>query len=70
MQFAGQICGQRPQATHFERPCASVSIRCVPRQRVARRQSSVLFCSGYCMVKRGWNMCLNVSTIPLSVARR
>ena len=33
MQLAGQICGQRPQATHLERPCSSVSMRWVPRHR-------------------------------------
>src|SRR3989454_10547638 len=29
MQFAGQIWGHRPHATHLARPCASVSMRCV-----------------------------------------
>src|SRR5438874_4461775 len=39
MQFAGQIWGHRPHATHLARPCASVSMRCVPRQRGASVQS-------------------------------
>ena len=69
MQLAGQIWGQRPQATHLERPCSSVSIRWVPRQRWEMLQSVVLFCSGYCIVTFGSNMCLKVSAIPLSVAR-
>ena len=72
MQLAGQIWGQRPQATHFDRPCSSVSIRWVPRQRwemLHAHAVSVLFSSGYCIVTFGSNMCLKVSAIPLSVAR-
>ena len=75
MQLAGQIWGQSPQATHFERPCSSVSIRWVPRQRWEMLHCpipcspSVLFSSGYCMVTFFSNMCLKVSAIPLSVAR-
>src|SRR5256885_9766761 len=53
MQFAGQIWGHRPHATHLARPCASVSMRCVPRQRGASVQSLLLFSSGYCMVTLG-----------------
>jgi hypothetical protein len=75
MQLAGQICGQRPQATHLERPCSSVSIRWVPRHRGESEyvpnpcSRSVLFCSGYCIVTFFSSMCLKVSAIPLSVAR-
>ena len=69
MQLAGQICGQSPQATHLERPCSSVSIRWVPRHRGEMVQSSVLFCSGYCIVTFGRKRCRKVSAIPLRVAR-
>ena len=33
MQFAGQIVGHRPHATHLGRPSACTAMRCVPRQR-------------------------------------
>src|SRR5256885_3308512 len=69
MQLAGQICGHRPHATHFERPCSSVSMRWVPRQRDEIVQSSVDFSSGYCIVTFGRNRCRKVSAIPLRVAR-
>src|SRR2546425_5885208 len=69
MQLAGQICGHNPQATHLARPCSSVSMRCVPRQRGESVQSRVLFSSGYCIVTLGRNKCCSVSTMPLSVAR-
>src|SRR5690606_2429549 len=67
-QLAGHTCGHRPQATHLERPCSSVIIRWVPRQRVEIRQSSVERCSGYSSVTRGSNMCFKVSAMPLRVA--
>src|SRR5437867_7491711 len=70
MQFAGQIWGQSPHATHFARPCSSVSMRCVPRQRDDSVQSLDDFSSGYCIVTLGRNRWLNVSAIPFSVARR
>src|SRR5947199_254516 len=53
MQFAGQIWGHRPQATHLARPCSSVSMRCVPRQRGESVQSLLLLSSGYCIVTFG-----------------
>src|SRR2546422_3134097 len=65
MQLAGQICGHIPQATHLARPCSSVSMRCVPRQRGESVQSRVLFSSGYCIVTLGRNKCCSVSTMPL-----
>src|SRR2546425_5884169 len=49
MQFAGQICGQSPHATHLARPCSSVSMRWVPRQREESVQSFEDFSSGYCI---------------------
>src|SRR5206468_4303366 len=70
MQFAGQICGHRPQATHFARPCSSVSMRCVPRHREESVQSLEDFSSGYCIVTLGRNRWLKVNAIPFSVARR
>src|SRR5258705_6309 len=70
MQLAGQICGQRPQATHLARPCSSVSMRCVPRQRDEIVQSLEDFSSGYCIVTFGRQMWLKVRAMPLSVARR
>jgi len=70
MQLAGQICGHSPQATHLARPCSSVSMRCVPRQREESVQSLLLFSSGYCIVTLGRKMCENVSSIPLNIARR
>ncbi len=74
MQLAGQIWGQRPQATHLDRPCSSVSMRWVPRQRgesvhAPRSASGALFSSGYCIVTFGSNIFRKVSAIPLSVAR-
>src|SRR5438309_279196 len=65
MQFAGQIWGHRPQATHLARPCSSVSMRCVPRQRGESVQSLLLFSSGYCIVTFGRHRWLKVSAMPL-----
>src|SRR5437667_10955516 len=70
MQFAGQIWGHNPQATHLARPCSSVSMRWVPRQRGESVQSLLLFSSGYCIVTFGRHKWLKVSAMPLSVARR
>src|SRR5438552_12960708 len=65
MQFAGQIWGQSPHATHLARPCSSVSIRWVPRHRGDSAQSWLLFSSGYCMVTLGRHRWLNVRAMPL-----
>src|SRR5262245_2828829 len=70
MQLAGQIWGQRPQATHFALPCSSVSIRCVPRHLGEMVQSGADFCSGYCIVTFFRNRWLNVRAMPLTVALR
>src|SRR5688572_21401985 len=67
MQLAGQIVGQRPQATHLGRPSACLAMTCVPRQRV----ESSGFSSGYSIVTlAGFARCLNVSAMPRSVARK
>ena len=68
MQLAGQICGQRPHATHLARPCSSVSMRWVPRQRGDSAHSLLLFSSGYCIVTFGRHRWLNVNAIPFNVA--
>jgi hypothetical protein len=61
MQFAGQIVGQRPQATHLGRPSACTSMTWVPRQRGESSRGS----SGYWRVTFcGFTMCLKVSPIP------
>src|SRR5690606_22483502 len=74
MQFAGQMVGQSPHATHLGRPSSCFSITWVPRHRGL----SAHFSSGYSIVlmvaSRPWETvltrCRKVSAIPFSVARR